>query len=89
MFLNFNSLRNGLSRAEEDETARILAENSYTRVMEAEDLQDVEDVSTEDLADVMMNIHEYTREISNASMVVGSVFSGVRNAKRVATARLL
>ena len=46
MFLNFDLLRNGLSHVEEEEQARILAESSYIRVMEAENLQDIEDVST-------------------------------------------
>ena len=89
MFLNFDLLRNGLSHVEEEEQARILAESSYIRVMEAENLQDIEDVSTEMLVEIMMNIHDYTSELRSASQVVGNIFSGVRQAKRVATARLL
>ena len=89
MFLNFQTLGNGLSEIEEDEKARVQAEGSYLRVLEAENLQDVEDVPTETLAEVMLNIHDFTSELCSASSVVGQLFSGTRRMKRVATARLL
>lgn len=89
MFLNFDLLGDSLSQAEKEEQEQVQEESTYKRVLAAEDLSELVDVSTELLAKIMLNMDDYVRDICDSSQVVGKVFTGVRQAKRVATARLL
>ena len=89
MFLNFSKFEGQLPAVLQEEEKQSSIGRHFDRILKAENLSDVDDIKTEDMAFLMLHMNEHLTGFSRANLCVCAALSNALLAQRVRTARLL